>query len=664
MLARKQRRRKSMQQVAKNNKNTKDIMNNNNNRLPPSPLFDDASSFLRRSSSSSSSSLSLSKFRNSFTKQTPTLLDMVPAELISGCVFRYVGPSSYIYVATVSRSFQKLYVRSITTTTTSATTTATTTLGGGGTADEETTAAAQQQPQSQSQSQQPMMYTSPLEIVQSVDRMKIAMNILDGRGRGSGGGDDRRLRGACSGVGVGGDVVEKNSNGFTIVDPALKKKKMKKEILENDKKKKKKVHDGDDDDPQQQQQHNNNNHHHQTSSSSTITTSSSSMIRWRGNCNVPTWRAIVDCAARSGRLDVLRSIRKHKPHVWSASTRTTAMMDKSSSSLFGGRRTNNNNTITALDHFATRFEMILSASSYLSGRVGRSSINNNHSHPVLEAAKGGHVHIIEWFYEEWKKSKSANSNSNVEEEDGKNKDKDHNRIASSKSGPLPGWFHLRNDQICVLAATFGHLNVIDYAKENLGHSCKPDKIISTAALHGHNYIIEWTFEKYYRRNCGFGQGQNQNQHQQLNVHRYYRQTKGWVENAAKMGHLSTLQCLRQISYNWWDKQIWKNAAVYGHVHILRWMRNDLGLAWDPRTCKRVAQAGKLEILQWVLRNGGGPPTNKVTSSSSVCAAIAGIIPNYNNNNDHEDNNNNNDHDNNKTAASANTKSLVLSLSLL
>ena len=103
-------------------------------------------------------------------------------------------------------------------------------------------------------------------------------------------------------------------------------------------------------------------------------------------------------------------------------------------------------------------------------------------------------------------------------------------------------------QTCFWAASEGHLDVLQWAREN---ECPWDKRICAVA--------------------------------------------------ARWGHLDVLQWARENGCPW-DEDTCACAAEVGHFEILQWVR-EKGCPWDTITCRRAASRGHVDILRWALDNG-------------------------------------------------------------
>ena len=73
-----------------------------------------------------------------------------------------------------------------------------------------------------------------------------------------------------------------------------------------------------------------------------------------------------------------------------------------------------------------------------------------------------------------------------------------------------------------------------------------------------------------------------------------------VRGRGAQGHLEVLQWARENGCPW-DKRTCTNAAWRGNLEVLQWAREN-GCPWDERTCANAAWRGHLEVLQWLREN--------------------------------------------------------------
>ena len=73
------------------------------------------------------------------------------------------------------------------------------------------------------------------------------------------------------------------------------------------------------------------------------------------------------------------------------------------------------------------------------------------------------------------------------------------------------------------------------------------------------------------------------------------------EFAAKGGHFEVLKWARENDCPWNEWTCWR-AAEGGHFEVLKWAREN-GCPWDEDTCASAAAGGHLEMLKWARENG-------------------------------------------------------------
>ena len=73
------------------------------------------------------------------------------------------------------------------------------------------------------------------------------------------------------------------------------------------------------------------------------------------------------------------------------------------------------------------------------------------------------------------------------------------------------------------------------------------------------------------------------------------------EFAAKGGHFEVLKWARENDCPWNE---WTCACVAwkGHLEVLKWLREN-GCPWDEKTCACAAKYGHLDVLKWARENG-------------------------------------------------------------
>ena len=152
------------------------------------------------------------------------------------------------------------------------------------------------------------------------------------------------------------------------------------------------------------------------------------------------------------------------------------------------------------------------------------------------------------------------------------------RIFVEYSHGYPALFEKHKIYICSVAAGYGHLELLKWARQNgcpwNGGPC------TTAAFGGHLEVLKWAREN----GCPWGELT--------------------CAQAAKGGHLEVLKWARQNGCPW-DRMTCAYAAWGGHLEVLKWARQN-GCPWDERTrewAERSCAKGRQEVLNWANENG-------------------------------------------------------------
>lgn len=145
---------------------------------------------------------------------------------------------------------------------------------------------------------------------------------------------------------------------------------------------------------------------------------------------------------------------------------------------------------------------------------------------------------------------------------------------------------LLDENTCAQAAGGGHLEVLQWLRENQvpwdASTC------SMAARGGHLELLKWAREN----GCVWNE-------------------KKICHAAAKGGHLDVLQWAKDngAKFGW---RACKKAAAHGHVHVIQWAATTnewktSGMGWRDRCAKAAAKKGQLEVIVWLdgAAEGGG-----------------------------------------------------------
>ena len=74
------------------------------------------------------------------------------------------------------------------------------------------------------------------------------------------------------------------------------------------------------------------------------------------------------------------------------------------------------------------------------------------------------------------------------------------------------------------------------------------------------------------------------------------------EDAAELGYLSTLKCLRRRGVLKDERLLCAAAARSGQLEALKALRAE-NFPWNTATCEFAAKGGHLELLRWARENG-------------------------------------------------------------
>jgi hypothetical protein len=143
--------------------------------------------------------------------------------------------------------------------------------------------------------------------------------------------------------------------------------------------------------------------------------------------------------------------------------------------------------------------------------------------------------------------------------------------------------------ICVAAASGGHLHVLEWALNN-ELAVWNDEMSDAAAENGRLHVLRFAQARDYPMSG-----------QELGL-------------SAANGHLNVVIWLREQGHPW-DEFICAAAAGGGQLHVLQWLRSK-GCPWLADTCREAAREGHLHIVQWARANGchWGPLTCAVAAS--------------------------------------------------
>jgi len=191
-----------------------------------------------------------------------------------------------------------------------------------------------------------------------------------------------------------------------------------------------------------------------------------------------------------------------------------------------------------------------------------------------EAAKGGHVNIIEWLYSKrywlgldvWK-SAARHGRINVLEL----------LYVYRKNDPYEKRISNWHSALYESAAEGGHIEVLDWLDERGLDGILQANAGASAAANGHLNVLLWIKSKGYSMSTDI------------------------CSYAAKGGHLSILIWLVENGCVF-DSFTFTMAAQNGHLEIVKWLREN-GCPWDESVCCDAVYGGHLNVLIWLRENG-------------------------------------------------------------
>jgi len=157
----------------------------------------------------------------------------------------------------------------------------------------------------------------------------------------------------------------------------------------------------------------------------------------------------------------------------------------------------------------------------------------------------------------------------------------------------------------ISAVHAGHLNVLEWEKDNAVDMNNWWQLCEAAAQSGHVHILKWIHEQH-SISCSARVG-------------------------AQGGHVPVLQWMKKVGFDLQKWEVWIAAAREGHVHILDWLHDevngfenhqtsilraaavagrtnvllwarDKGITWSNTTCAFAAAYGRLDVVQWLREN--------------------------------------------------------------
>jgi len=191
--------------------------------------------------------------------------------------------------------------------------------------------------------------------------------------------------------------------------------------------------------------------------------------------------------------------------------------------------------------------------------------NNNYcGHEIVSenAAMGGHLHVLQWLYE--------------------------NKLCYMSIIPSA-------------AAKEGHLHVLKWAKDH-GYTSFTPHVCERAAYGGHLEIIKWLWINNCRWTESVSFSAARNGH--LDILKWEKDNgcitwnPGLYDSASCGGHLEIIKWLRENGCPW---STWScsEAIVYDNLHVLQWLVKE-GCPWVKDKCLQIAQMYRRDhIIEWI-----------------------------------------------------------------
>ncbi|KAL3674861.1 hypothetical protein V7S43_000787 [Phytophthora oleae] len=193
--------------------------------------------------------------------------------------------------------------------------------------------------------------------------------------------------------------------------------------------------------------------------------------------------------------------------------------------------------------------------------------------PMDEAAKGGHLTVVQWLHENLRDCYSGRAMS---------------WAASNGHLEVMKWLLSNRQDLCVnyamdFAAANGHLNVVKWLHNNCREGCTT-WAMDGAATNGHLEVVHW-----------------------LNSTRKEGCTKAAIDGAAANGHIDVvqfiLQVVRPIDEMQWIGWAFTAAVEHGQVEVAKWVKTShLEALSDSAITLALSSAtdkGHQEMMRWL-----------------------------------------------------------------
>lgn len=236
-----------------------------------------------------------------------------------------------------------------------------------------------------------------------------------------------------------------------------------------------------------------------------------------------------------------------------------------------------------------------------------SSPNNDHGPSLMNiAAENGHLHIVQWLHRHRTEGCTYQA---------------MDLAASNGHLEMVQWLHAHRTEGCSsgamdYASEMGHLNVVQWLHENYSHIRCTDIAMDCAASNGHLEIVRWLHSNR-TEGCTHRAMDWAAQYGHLEIVQWlhYNRTEGCTHRAmdwaAQNGHLEIMQWLHFRRAEGCTVDAMDFAAGNGHLNIVQWLhanRVELGLEEEGCTERAIdwaAANGHLEVLRWMTEHRVG-----------------------------------------------------------
>ena len=197
------------------------------------------------------------------------------------------------------------------------------------------------------------------------------------------------------------------------------------------------------------------------------------------------------------------------------------------------------------------------------------------------AAKGGHIHILEWMRASFQPTPCPW----------------WNYFPKHATRPLGGTRPPHHRDCCALAAFEGNLKTLKWLRK---HSCGWDSKTCDYAVLGEHLPARVSSN--------------------LRILQYVRKhgcpwNKTTAACAGHAGNLGILQWMRNQNPPCpWSSRTMRWAAYSGHLHLMQWAREN-GCRWSVAVCAAAAAGGNIGVLRWLHANGC--PWDELTCSNAA-----------------------------------------------